>query len=225
MHSHVSARSALCLLTLAVLAAVAMASSSSSVSVAPPPAKVKETTFTGTVLGMRQDNKLVAYSIRAKGTNDIVNVRMTEGGDKIKALVGEPAEFAVTITATGTTYVKQYPEGAQVTFMILKSVSVVSQSAAPAPATAKDTAGKDTAFAGTVCVIRQDNKVAGYSLRSKGNELCFIRMTEGGDKIKALVGEPAEGKVTVEATGTTYIKQHPEGARSLFMIVKSVKKL
>ncbi len=88
---------------------------------------------------------------------------------------------------------------------------------------------KDVVFTGTVCVIYEGNKVGnkvlGYSLRGAGTQMCNIRTEEGGDKIKAVAGEPAEGTVTVEATGTVYYKTYPEGGRSMYMICKSAKKL
>lgn len=80
---------------------------------------------------------------------------------------------------------------------------------------------KDTTFTGTVWAVPDsNNQVSLFELRST-NERRLVRMTEGGDKIKALVGLPAGG-VTIEVTGTTY---HPADSASLFMIVKSVKKL
>ena len=90
---------------------------------------------------------------------------------------------------------------------------------------------KDVVFTGTVCVIYEDNKVGnkvlGYSLRAPGKvlQMCFIRTEEGGDKIKAVAGEPAEGTVTVEVTGPVYYKTYPEGGRDMFMICKSAKKV
>ncbi len=83
----------------------------------------------------------------------------------------------------------------------------------------------DTVFTGKVTVIYENNqvggKVLGYTLCAPaGAAFCNIRMEEGGDKIKALVGTPADGTVTVEATGTTYRKNN-----SPYMICKSAKKL
>jgi hypothetical protein len=54
---------------------------------------------------------------------------------------------------------------------------------------------------------------------------CYVLLSEGGDKIRAVVGEPADDTVSVEITGTAYTKNQPDGEQFLHMICKAAKKI